>query len=301
MAAEKNATVAPNTSELFLSTTNLNYQVGGQTILRNINLSIEQGKKVALLGLNGAGKSTLIKLLTGELKPSNGDINNREALINHLGYQACDMQALPVLSVEEYLVFCAQLKGVEVAQLNLVIEQLIASWELNSVKHMRLKKLSQGNLQKVMIAQAFLNSPSFLLFDEPTQNLDPLEQQRFLQQIGQLNQKQSCLFSSHHVNEAVSSADLIVVMHQGEIIAILDNQQLEIKWFVVDNQKLEQLTFNDELMVNTQYSGNLKTLLSAQGEKQSIHTLSCIKDVEWLGNSQQAIMPLFGLLASGAM
>jgi len=145
----------------------------------------------------------LIKLLIGEYQKQKGDIFYFDStdsaaelkgcdpcdlnFKSHLGYQASDMQALDNLTSLEYLQLCCELKNLPPNILNEQIKLVVKQWHLFEIIDKPMQQLSQGNLQKLAIAQAFLAQPDFIILDEPTQALDPLEQKRFIDNLNHLN------------------------------------------------------------------------------------------------------------------
>jgi len=201
-----------------------------------INLTLRRGKKVALLGVNGAGKSSFIRLLVGEELPDIGSIfyqaspssqastatqNNlppqAKAFKKYLGYQADTMLAIENLNAGDYLSLCGQMKHLTADQINHQIDLLNKVWSIEHLLDIKMAELSKGNLQKLAIAQVFLNSPRYLIFDEPCQSLDPLEQEKFGQLLENLSEFELCIFSTHNVKHATELADEILLFHESKI------------------------------------------------------------------------------------
>jgi len=167
-----------------------------------------------------------------------------------------------------------------------------------------MDSLSQGNLQKLAIAQAFLSQPPFLFLDEPTQALDPLEQKRFIDNLNKLNFHQLCLFSSHHINEAVESADLVLMLHKGRLIALLDIEANDEFWFI-SHFGLERLkpTLAEGQSIEL-VSNKKRKLFRLKGGSETLWKKTSNKlkladpNFKNLGNAAQSLMPLFAELAN---
>lgn len=158
---------------------------GGQQVLKNVDLKLEYGELVYLLGSTGSGKSTLLKTLYGDLKPQAGkaqvagfDLLNlghrqRPLLRRKLGIIFQDFQLLNDRTVEKNLQFVLQATGWRNGQLmEKRIKQVLASVGLHDIEGRMPYTLSGGEQQRVVIARALLNEPLLILADEPTGNLD---------------------------------------------------------------------------------------------------------------------------------
>jgi len=293
-------------SHCFIQARELCYQSSGKEIVSNLSFQLNKGERVALVGLNGAGKSSLLKLMVGEFVPSSGEIKvagvepNELVSKERIGYQASDMLALPGISVKEYLELVLNLKLESHPRPEELIGDVIEQWNLESIVDKDLGELSQGNMQKVAIAQAFLHKPQFLFLDEPTQALDPVEQERFINNLSNLEDSQSCIFSSHHVSEAVASSDKVMMIHQGKLIAVLDLSSETQSWYVIANEAVKDLLEFDSTEVV--YQSERRTLILAypsnEGSEKLKELLLADSDFKNLGASKQAIMPLFSMLAN---
>jgi len=170
-----------------------------------------------------------------------------------------------------------------------------------------MEQLSQGNLQKLSIAQAFLGTPDTIILDEPTQALDPIEQQRFIDNLLKLKEFQLCLFSSHHVSETVAAADLVLMLHHGKLVALLDLQANDEYWL------MSTLSLNElRTQINAMAAGITLSLIYQQ--RDNLFRLQGLNPEIWarlvrqlaekdnrlvgLGSASQSLMPLFSLLAN---
>ncbi|TQV88958.1 ATP-binding cassette domain-containing protein [Aliikangiella coralliicola] len=294
-----------------LQVNNLTFSVGDKMLLNGLSFEVVSGKKVALLGLNGAGKSCLIRTLTGEFKAEKGEISfqslrpTEKAFKDKLGYQASGMLALPNLSCREYLTFCCSLKSsLSGDNQHHYIELVSEQWNLTENMDIPLTKLSQGNLQKLFVAQAFLGNPEYIILDEPSQALDPIEQQRFIDNLNKLSYFRLCLFSSHHVNEAVRAADSVMMLHHGRLIAILDLHSSDEFWLVTKLSEAEILELFSEDSNISVYPQSIKNLVKFEqiDIAQWQLLVKRLSDVDpsmvELGCGENALMPMFALLAN---
>jgi ABC-2 type transport system ATP-binding protein len=306
--------LAANSAALVVS--NLNYTIGSNAIISDFSVVIEGKQNIALVGLNGAGKSSLIQLLVAELSADSGDI---QWCSTQLGYQACNMQALNQLTACEYLAFCSGLKDIPAKVVQIEIAKVSKQWQLGAILNKPMQALSQGNLQKLAIAQAFLQQPEVVLLDEPTQALDPVAQQLFNDNLNAIKGKTLCLFSSHHISEIVEAADQVLMMDQGKLIARLDLKAQQQLWFTCDTLiRLDKLDDKFEMKHEQEYSlgsdTNIAQMLelhyqnkaylyslnsnSLQQNQDYLTALSQHFSTETLGVAKAALLPLFSQLAN---
>ncbi len=299
-----------------LRVTRLSHKIGGVDRIKQLSLTLNSGKKVALLGLNGAGKSTLIRLLVGEIAPTQGqltyDLNQQPysatdlAFKQALGYQADTMLSIAELTGEAYLKLCGRLKSITKENLQQQIKRLAEQWQISDILARSLSSLSKGNLQKLAITQAFLGKPLWLFFDEPCQSLDPVEQARFNQNIARLENFEICLISTHNVEHALEFADQIILFHQGQLVHhfILDS----VERFIMPINKMTTTEFA-EFTTRLQSLNIVYTLCFDQlciahpNNKIELQALEKFAEQypQWVKSllpENQALMPLFRLLAS---
>ncbi|MFT6733539.1 MAG: ABC-2 type transport system ATP-binding protein [Polaribacter sp.] len=289
-------------------------------------LSIKPERRVALLGLNGAGKSTFIRNLIGESNNLNFDLQyqtneskltkqskqanlsikanklislkpNEQEFKKIMGYQADTMLPMAHLSVFEYLNLCAGFKEVSINEYNINIKQVVSDWYLESIMKQPLKTLSKGNMQKVAIAQVFINNPKFLFFDEPCQSLDPIEQERFNKNITELTGFSLCLFSTHNVNHALTVADDILIIHQSKIAYFYQRKSsIDYLLFSFENEEILSKVLASSLIEYKFLGSGLykiknSHLIDEFIKKNQVKFEFCLPEKE-------ALMPLFRLLAS---
>jgi ABC-2 type transport system ATP-binding protein len=196
-----------------------------KTALSNYSLTINKGV-LGLLGPNGAGKSTLMKIIATISKPSGGSllfngidiIQNPNTIRKVLGYLPQDFGVYPNLNAYEFLEYIAAMKGVGGKGLRKRIELLLEGVNLTADAKRPIGTYSGGMKQRVGIAQALLNDPKVLIFDEPTVGLDPEERMRFRQLIGNLAQDCVIILSSHIVSDIETIADEVAIMQEGKLI-----------------------------------------------------------------------------------
>jgi len=225
--------------------------------LLDFSLSLENGI-IGLLGPNGAGKSTLMKILATISRPTNGTVRlDGHDLVkepNHLrkvlGYLPQDFGVYPNLNAYEFLEYLAALKGVGGKGLKRRIEILLDNVNLTEAAKKPIGTYSGGMKQRIGIAQALLNDPKVLIFDEPTVGLDPEERVRFRNLVADLANDCIVILSSHIVSDIETIADRVVVMKSGQLIvegdqmSIIDHVQSKVFEAQIAGSEFDQFRQN---------------------------------------------------------
>lgn len=213
-------------------------------VLKDINIKIEPGQTVVLVGFNGAGKTTLIKLLTRLYDPTSGEI-----LLDGKNIKSYDVAELYkifgiifqdfgkyAMSVSENIALGQIDKGVIEKDIELAAKQADAEKFINALPDgyntplMRWFEdngieLSIGQWQKLSIARAFYSDSDILILDEPTASLDPMAEQQIFNQFDELKKDKTSIFVSHRLSSA-TIADKIVVLEKGEVVEIGNHHEL---------------------------------------------------------------------------
>lgn len=199
--------------------------------LKNINLSVNQGEFVAIVGASGSGKSTLLHLLGGLDRPTDGNVViDGESIYDYkeeklavfrrrkIGFVFQFYNLLPVLDVEENIALPALLDNDKVDKVYL--EELIKVLGLSDRKNHLPSELSGGQQQRVSIGRAVFNKPSIILADEPTGNLDTKNSKDVIELLKFTAKKynQTLILITHDINIA-SMADRVITIEDGEIIS----------------------------------------------------------------------------------
>lgn len=193
--------------------------------LKNIDLTIKTPAMIGFLGPNGAGKSTLMKILVGQLIPSQGDITvdgmelskNLNYLKKRLGYLPQDFGLYDELTVEQFLDYMACLKGISENRRE-SIKSCIKNTNLLEKRKAKIKTLSGGQKQRVGIAQALLNDPELIIVDEPTVGLDPEERIKYRNLFSQGASNKIVILSTHIVEDVESICNQLIVLNKGKIL-----------------------------------------------------------------------------------
>ena len=204
---------------------NLVKQYGQQLAVDHISFEAKPGQITGFLGPNGAGKSTTMKIATGYLQATEGDVIIKGKKVREnpyfakqvIGYLPEHNPLYLQMYVREYLGFIAQ--AYRLSAVKKKIEEVIELVGLQKEKHKKLKALSKGYRQRVGLAQALLPNPGVLILDEPTTGLDPNQLVEIRKVIKRASQDKTLIFSTHIMQEVEAICDRVVIINQGKIVA----------------------------------------------------------------------------------
>jgi ABC-2 type transport system ATP-binding protein len=199
---------------------------GGREAVSNVNFTLSKGEVLGFLGPNGAGKSTTMKMLTGNLAPSNGSVkicgidmmeNPKEAkaLIGYLP----EMRPLyKELTVDEYLTMAARLHRVNSKHIKQAVETAKERCGLGHMSKRLIENLSNGYQQRVGIAQAIIHRPMVVILDEPTVGLDPIQIRDIRALIREVGGEHSVIISTHILPEVEMVCDQVQIIDKGRLV-----------------------------------------------------------------------------------
>jgi len=192
-----------------------------------ISLKIKKGEILGLLGPNGAGKTTTLRMLTGFLKPSSGNIQVKDFTIEDnsleikklMGYLPESAPLYHEMLVYDYLTYIANIRELDTDQKNKRINELVDLCGIREVMHRPIGELSKGYNQRVGLAHAMMNDPEILVLDEPTSGLDPNQRIEIREIIRRISKKKTIILSTHILSEAEATCNRIAIINKGKIIA----------------------------------------------------------------------------------
>jgi len=194
--------------------------------VRGISLAVQQGDIFGFLGPNGAGKTTSIKVLTGLIRPSQGEVSifGRDvedlAVRQRVGYLPEQPYFYDYLTPVEFLDHVGRLYGMGAAERRRRIDEVIEEVGLTHARKRTLRKFSKGMLQRVGIAQAVLSDPDLVILDEPLTGLDPIGRKEMMDLVFRLKQRgRTVFFSSHILADIERVCDRVAIIRQGRIVA----------------------------------------------------------------------------------
>ena len=212
--------------------------------VNNLSFSIQQGEIVGLLGPNGAGKTTTMRMITGYLEPSHGQITiagesigqNPRGVKRKIGYLPESAPLYNEMLVLDYLSYAASIQGVE--DWDYVLETA-RTCGLNDVMHKTVGELSRGYRQRVGLAYAMLHDPEILILDEPTSGLDPNQIIEVRNLIKELGKKKTVIISTHILPEVEMLCDRVIIVSNGAIAADERTSELQLKYGHANNIRLQ--------------------------------------------------------------
>jgi len=204
-------------------------------VLRSLDLEVQRGECVALLGANGSGKSTLLRLISGLIKPSGGRIlvggwempHQAAAVRGHIGMVSHKALLYSNLTARENLAFFARLYNVPASERDAHIEALLARVGLSKRADSLVRTFSRGMQQRLSIARALLPKPDVLLFDEPYTGLDQ-DASLVLDEILRQTHAEghTMLMATHLLERAARIASRVIILNRGQIALDVPTSQL---------------------------------------------------------------------------
>ena len=219
----------------------------GHPAVRGVSFEVAPGEIIGLLGPNGAGKSTTLRILTGYLPATSGqvivcgvDVATHPAEVkNLLGYMPENNPLPEDMRVGEYLHFRGRIKGLTRRTLAPRLDEVIHLCDLGRVRNRIIGKLSKGYRQRVGIADAILAEPPIIIMDEPTIGLDPHQILAVRDLIAGLRGRMTVLISSHILPEIEATCDRVVIVNQGRVVAIGTPADLRREYFGSGHYEVE--------------------------------------------------------------
>ena len=227
-----------------IEVSHLTKQYGNHLAVDDVSFTVADGQICGLLGPNGAGKSTIMNILTGYLSATSGQVTvaghplpeEADAAKACVGYLPEQPPLYPEMTVQEYLTFAAELKGVKKAERKEQVCRAARRTGLEAVLPRLIRSLSKGYKQRVGIAQALLGSPRLIILDEPTVGLDPAQVIEIRKLIRELGRAHTVILSSHILSEVQAVCQQILILSKGHLAAAGSLEEL-----TADGKSLEKV------------------------------------------------------------
>ena len=227
-----------------IEVSHLTKQYGNHLAVDDVSFTVADGQICGLLGPNGAGKSTIMNILTGYLSATSGQVTvaghplpeEADAAKACVGYLPEQPPLYPEMTVQEYLTFAAELKGVKKAERKEQVCRAARRTGLEAVLPRLIRSLSKGYKQRVGIAQALLGSPGLIILDEPTVGLDPAQVIEIRKLIRELGRAHTVILSSHILSEVQAVCQQILILSKGHLAAAGSLEEL-----TADGKSLEEV------------------------------------------------------------
>jgi len=217
---------------------------GQVTAIQNIDLEIQQGTVVGIIGPDGAGKTTLLRLLTGLLKPTSGTLSvegidvlrNPKKIKDDMGYMPQHFSLYGDLTVSENLRFYADMYGVSRQAFDTRKKELLSFSGLSSFENRLARNLSGGMQKKLALASALLHTPKILFLDEPTTGVDPVSRQELWGLLLQLNRLGVTLILTTPYMDEAQRCHLVGFLYKGKMLSFRSPKALiqEMKEDVIE-------------------------------------------------------------------
>ena len=218
-----------------LQTSNLYKDFGPVAVLKDINLSIEEGEFLVLVGPSGCGKSTLLNIIAGLETASAGDVLIDDRVVNEVAPKDRDIAMVfqsyalyPTMTVEKNITFGMRVRNVPRRERQEALQRVAKLLHIEPLLRRKPSQLSGGQRQRVAMGRALVRRPKLFLFDEPLSNLDAKLRSRMRSEIKQLHRQfgATIVYVTHDQTEAMSLATKIAVMSEGEFIQLGAPQDL---------------------------------------------------------------------------
>lgn len=210
-----------------IQVTNLCKSYGPKVAISDVTFEVKPGEILGFLGPNGAGKTTTMRILCGYMPPSSGTaiVGGHDVFKESLqarrkiGYLPESVPLYPEMTVEDYLHFMGQIRGVPRSERKARVDHVMKLCHVDDVRSKLIGRLSRGYRQRVGIAQALVHDPPVLILDEPTVGLDPKQITDTRQLIKSLGRSHTILLSTHILPEVSMICNRVVIINDGRVVA----------------------------------------------------------------------------------
>jgi len=282
--------------EEVILTRDLTKRYSNFTALEKLNISITKGSCVGFLGPNGAGKSTTMKILTGLIKPTNGEafifgydvIKETKQALSKIGAVVETPEFPTYLTPNQILSYFGKIRGLPKQKLNESIDNVLEIVKMTEWRQKKIGKFSKGMRQRIALASALLHNPEILILDEPTSGLDPRGRSEIKQIIKSLkNDGKTIFMSSHLLPETQEICDKVALIDKGRLLHfdrmdLLNNSEnstilIEFINAIEDNQLSIISKLNGVLDVKIESNGLVVEFDG--GDEQKAELLKSIEDL----------------------
>lgn len=252
---------------------------GPKRALDHLDLTLNTGEILGLLGANGAGKTTTLRMLTGALAPTRGAVHicGHDLRVRPLAAKRCigslpeHPPLYPELTVNEYLHFCTRLHHIPRKKRAAAVAAAQTDCGLSDVGKRLIGNLSKGYQQRVGIAQAIVHRPRIVILDEPTAGLDPHQIRQIRTLITRLADTHGVILSSHILPEIQAIASRVMLLHQGRVALDASMAELDLR-----------------------AGGNIRLGLTHGPDPAALASITGVGSAEFIGNGQWRITTTAG-------
>ena len=206
---------------------NLRKLFGDKTAVNGVSFKVEMGEVLGFLGPNGAGKSTTMRMITGFIPPSAGEVSvggfnmldNPIPAKRLIGYLPENAPSYADMTVLGFLTFAAEIRGLRGEAGKRAVDRVVEMCFLDSVLHQSIETLSKGYRHRTCFAQSIIHDPPILILDEPTDGLDPNQKHEVRTLIRKMGQTKAIVFSTHILEEVEAACSRAIIIDRGQIVA----------------------------------------------------------------------------------
>ena len=210
-----------------IKVSNLRKNFGVKAAVDGVSFGVEKGEILGFLGPNGAGKSTTMRILTGFLPPTDGEVRVGDYDVEDqpveakrlIGYLPENAPCYSDMTVRGFLKFCGEARGLRGPALGDAVDRAIATCFLEPVVHQSIDTLSKGYRHRTCLAQSILHDPPVLVLDEPTDGLDPNQKHEVRSLIRRMGRDKAIIFSTHILEEVEAVCTRAIIIDRGRIVA----------------------------------------------------------------------------------
>ena len=223
---------------------NLVRYFGDIKAVNDVSFKVGKGDILGFIGPNGAGKSTTLRMITGYLSPSAGQVLiDGQVMSEHemrckskIGYLPETAPLYHDMTVQKFLEFTAEMRRINGKRRKEAVEKALEDCFLTTVRYQRIDTLSKGYRQRTCFAQSVLHDPPILILDEPTDGMDPNQKHELRKVVERFGKDKAVMISTHILEEVEALCSRVIVMRKGEVVA---------------NESVEEFKARDEKMANS--------------------------------------------------
>lgn len=210
---------------------------GALKAVDDVSFQLVPGDILGFLGPNGAGKSTTMKMLTGFLEPTSGQVKiwgcdigeNRIMAQSHIGYLPEGAPCYEEMTPGDFLHFIAEVRGFRGEEVRKAVDRAVRTLSLEEVLRQKIETLSKGFKRRVGLAQAILHDPDVLILDEPTDGLDPNQKHQVRELIKGLSKAKIVVISTHILEEVTAVCNRVMVLSAGRLVVDTTPRDLQMR------------------------------------------------------------------------
>lgn len=206
---------------------NLTKSFGTKVAVDKVSFNVQKGEVLGFLGPNGAGKSTTMRMITGFIPPTHGEVSiggqsifeDEIAAKAKIGYLPESAPLYHDMNVTDFLAFAAEMRGVHPSEKAAAINRVVELCFLQPVRNQSIDTLSKGYRHRTCLAQALIHDPEVLILDEPTDGLDPNQKHEVRGLIRRMGEEKAIIFSTHILEEVEAACTRAIIIDRGKVIA----------------------------------------------------------------------------------